>query len=141
MKLPTFYIDVLIAYNKCKTLPNYELLNGYQLLTQPLWGNTLFQVKGECLFSKAWANAKILYVKDLVNENGSVKTEDELYDSIDDKRNIMKDLFTIKKSVIKKIRKKDLSNAPYTKIRHNTSILYQNRYHRVELQKSKFYYN
>ena len=43
--------------------------------------------------------------------------------------------------MIKKIKDKYLSNAPYAKIRNDTSILYKNRFHRVEVEKSKFYYN
>ena len=141
MKLPKFYIEVLTAYNKCKTLPDYKLLNSYQLLTQPIWGNLFFQINGECLYFNAWVKSNILYVKDLINDNGLVKTEDEIYDQVEDKRKIIQELYLIKKCVINKIRNKELTNAKYTKISNNISILHQNKNHNVILKKSKFYYD
>ena len=60
---------------------------------------------------------------------------------ISDKRNIIQELFMIKKYVINKITNKDISNANYTKIRNDTVLLHKNRYHKVTQEKSKFFYD
>ena len=139
-KLPKFYIDVLIAYNKCKTVHRLSLIDEYQLLTQPIWGNKLFQINGECLYFSSWIKSNILYIKDLINDDGTIKTDYELCDSVVDKREIIRELFLLKKCVINKIKGKNVTNAQYTKIRNETSILNQNNYYKVDEKRSSFFY-
>ena len=139
-RLPKFYVEVLIAFNKCKTVPTLKLINDHQLLTQPIWGNKLFQISGECLYFKAWISEGLLYIKDLINENGVYKTEDDLCNQITDRRKIIQELYMLKKGLLSKIKSKEVSNAKYVKIRDKTVIMHQNKFHEVTMKTSKFYY-
>ena len=64
-KLPDFYVDVLVSYNKCKDVPPFNIINNYKLLAQPIWGNVYFQNNKGCLYFKAWVKSRIMYIKDL----------------------------------------------------------------------------
>ena len=43
--LPHFYQEVSIAFSKA-----FDLLNNYDLMQQPLWGNEYFKIRGTCLY-------------------------------------------------------------------------------------------
>ena len=140
-KLPRFYIDVLTAYNKSKELPAFNMIDSYNLITQPIWGNLYFQNNMGCLYFKAWVKSNILYIKDLINADGTIKNENEICGMISDKRSVIQEMFIVKNYVINKIKNKDISNAKYVKIRNETKLLYKNKYHRVNQKKSKFFYD
>ena len=139
-KLPRFYVDVLLAYNKCKKPLNFKTISNFNVLTQPLWGNINFMANGKCLYFPEWIECNILYVRDLVDENGDFKKDDELHSMIENKRNIMSQLFMIKKYVFQKFKTFDLSNAQHVKINTMPNIFYKYKYFDVIHVKSKFYY-
>ena len=41
---------------------------------QPLWSNTNFKFKGKTLYFENWVKSGLLYVKDIFNENGLLKS-------------------------------------------------------------------
>ena len=69
----------------------------YDFLKQPIWGNRIFQYKKETLFFENWLNAGILYVKDLVNENG-VKPLNYFSNILTKKHNIYCEYLVVKTS-------------------------------------------
>ena len=52
--LPKFYQQVVIAFNKAKYIKPFRLLNKYEIMQQPLWGNEYFKAGATCIFLKAW---------------------------------------------------------------------------------------
>ena len=72
---------------------------------------------------KGWMKNDVMYVKDLIDDNGNVKSYDVLYTKNDDKRDIIREMYIIVNNVIRKVKKFDLYIAPYVKIKELKSIL------------------
>ena len=135
-----FYQDVILSFNKCKTIKPLETLNVYDIIQQPLWGNEYFKLKSTCIYFKRWAECNILFVKDIVNDNGMMYCDKEMYNIIKDKQNIHQELYIFKNYVKKHLRNADLSIAPFVKIRNTTTLVYDNKLHFISDQKSRFFY-
>jgi len=104
-----FYLDILVEFNKCKITKSLQEMSDYEIVNQPLWGNKLFTNKNNCLFFKEWINSNMLYVKDLINERGIIKTEAELFNEVQSKNSIIQQLFLVKNCILKQIRQFDFS--------------------------------
>ena len=89
----------------------------HDLIQQPLWGNEYFKLKNTCLYYKQWASSNVLYVKDLIGENGYVLNDHELYNRIRVKQNIHQQIYVVKNYIVKHIKKSDISIAPFVKIK------------------------
>ena len=50
--LPEFYQDVIISYNKSKTIQLEDFNNN--ILNQPIWGNRFLKFTKKTLFFKNW---------------------------------------------------------------------------------------
>ena len=139
--LPTFYQQILLAFNKCKLIKPFDLLNKHDIMQQPIWGNEYFKVKDICLYNKGWVKNQVLYVKDLINDKGMLKSDTDLFDCNPEKHNIVQSVYVLKNYVYKKIKGFDLCIAPYVKIRNLTYIVVDNKYVDIKNMKSKMYYN
>ena len=137
----SFYVDVIIAFNRCKTIIPLVKMNVSDILNEPIWGNNLFTYKDQCLLFKEMLDSKILFVKDLINEKGCLKSEHELFQEIKVKTNIVEQLYILKNAVLKKLRTFDFSISPYVKINHNIkTILHDDKLHKIKKLKSSFFY-
>ena len=65
----------------------------------------------------------MLYVKDLVNMNGSFKGDNEFYIDILDKTNILQELYVVKHYILKHIKKLDVSSAHHIKINSKPTLV------------------
>ena len=135
-----FYVNILIAYNKCKTVKDLRSMNEYDTLNSPLWGNTIFSFRNSCLYFKEWVDSNILYVKDLVNKTGVLKSENELYAEIHKKQNIIEQLYIYKNCLYKKLKYKQVVNAHFTQISRRNEIIFKGKYHNLEDKKTSFFY-
>ena len=140
---PNFYIEMLLAFNKRKKHVDFHRSPSYHVLVglQPIWANTNFMPNKKCLFFQEWIKSGILFVKDLINENGMFKTDAELFELIPNRQNIFSQILMIRKYVMNKFKNCNLSTAKYTKKRLNLTILINNKIHDVSNQKGKFFYN
>ena len=89
LKAPPFYQQIIISYNLCKTIRPINKLNTVEILSQPLWGNEYFKSKGKCLYYKNWLESGFLYVKDLVEHDGSFISEHNILQKLIIKTNWM----------------------------------------------------
>ena len=71
-QIPLFYIQILGAFNECKKTQTLDKITSSKLLQQPLWNNSLLLYKGQSLFFKTWINSGILYLKDMIWEDGKL---------------------------------------------------------------------
>ena len=97
-------------------------------------------VKTTCLYLKHWIQNGILYVRDLIKNNGVTMNDIEIANCTNDKRNIVKDIFIIKNYVLKRIKNLDMSIAPFVKIKPMTHVLHENKLYMIKGSKSKLYY-
>ena len=138
--LPPFYQAIFLAFNKSKYIKPFKLMNKHEVVQEPIWGNVYFKVNKTCLYLKDWIKAGIMYIKDLIDDKGSIKGDEILYNSIESKNDIVKELYIIKNYVIKKIRHIDVTIAPYVKIANLQKIVYNNKYVHLEHCKSRDFY-
>ena len=140
-QIPKFYQDVIISFNKCKTVKPFSLLNEHEIVQLPLWGTEYFKVKNTCLYLKKWIRNGIMYIKDLIGENGKIKNDEELITlETESDANII-NAYIIKNYVVKKIKKYNLSIAPYVKIQMTNHILFQNKLYAIPACTSRFLYH
>lgn len=114
-KLPLFYKQILSSFNECKQRCNFDNISPNDILKQPIWNNSNIKIKGETLFFKNWVNSNILYLKDLIDDNGNIKTLQVLSTIIKRKSNWLCEYKTLL-SVIK----------PLCKIYNFTNVKYLN---------------
>ena len=72
MKIPKFYAKVLTLWLDTKPKETEIYMNSV------LWNNDLLHFKKNVIFIKKWINLKIIYVKDILNENGRMLNYQEL---------------------------------------------------------------
>ena len=137
---PKFYQEVMIAFNKVKHIKPFHLLNNHELIQQPLWGNEYFKIGETHLYLKEWLKKSIYYVKDLINEAGNIKSDNELYRITNNHKNIVTEMYILKNYIMKKIRKFDVSIGPYVKIRGISHIVHKNKLVNIRECKSRDYY-
>ena len=75
-----------------------------EIMEQTPWGNEHFKVRDTCLYLKAWISKGILYVKDLINENGKTMCDEEMYNLVDVKRDIYTEIMILKNYVLNRIK-------------------------------------
>ena len=85
--IPTFYQDILLAFNNCKTIKPIDNCNPLHIMTEIIWGNEMFKFRKCCLYNKNWIDSNIVYCKDLFTMNGEVLPEIELIHKLKDARN------------------------------------------------------
>ena len=71
--LPSFYKDILNFFNELKTLYNYD--RGQDMM---LFNNKEILVGRKPIFIKEWLNNNILFIQDLLNNNGQLMSYQEL---------------------------------------------------------------
>ncbi len=74
-----------------------------------------------------------------MNIDGSLKNDQQLFDMIQDKRNIVQEIFIVKKYILKKLSDIDKSIAPYVNIRNKPCIVAHNEVHIISNQNSIFF--
>ncbi len=137
---PKFYEDIIVAFNKSKYIKPFDKINKYEMIEQPIWGNEYFKVENKCLYFKQWAESGIYYVKDLIDNNGEIKSDRALYDAILNKQNVLQQLFIIKNHIMNKLKKVDVSCAKFVNIRTTPHLIHNNKIYMISDQKSKFFY-
>ena len=141
LRLPTFYQDIFLAFNKIKDIKSIELLNDHKMFEQPVFGNENFKHQNKCLYMKSWLKAGIFYTKDLVNDKGNIKSDNELYQLFKNKGNLLQEMFIVKNCVIKLIRTAKSSIAKFVKIKPVVTLVCDNKHYIINNQKSQFFYD
>lgn len=123
-KLPLFYKQILSSFNECKQRCNFDNISPNDILKQPIWNNNNIKIKGETLFFKNWVNSNILYLKDLIDDNGNIKTLQVLSTIIKRKSNWLCEYKTLL-SVIKPLCKKyNFTNVKYLNIKNEVKFYF-----------------
>ena len=83
LKVPPFYIECLIAFNKYKN--SNQNNNGKDLLSDCIWLNEKFLYKNKYLFLKNWICSGFMYLKDFFNKDGKFISSQEIHAKLRDK--------------------------------------------------------
>ena len=139
-KIPVFYQEAFLAFNNVKTIKPFSRMSDYEMLHQPIHGNCLFKWKEKCLYLKSFLDAGIMYVKDIVNKEGTIMSDNELYESVRMKQTVLHDMYILKNTIIRKLYGFKTELALYIKKAPNITILVGKELHVIDRQKSKFFY-
>ena len=139
-KIPAFYRNILICFNKAKNIKPLEMQNSSETLSEPLFGNEFFKANDKCLYFPNWIRSGIYLVKHLVSEEGHLLTDEEIYNRIQRKINIISEIFVIKNVVLPRITTCNLYLACGIRDHKEIKILHGNRIFTVLDQNSKFFY-
>jgi len=137
--IPQFYKECIQSFNSCNTVN--AMKNVHDFLTQPIWCNSIFTIKGKSLCCKNWIRSGIIWVKDLYDVNGYFLSGDELYQRLNNKTNWISEYARVRKAVERigcKLNHKHY--ATYVNVDHKIRILSKNKVFDVTGQKSKFFY-
>ena len=85
---PTFYREIFMFFNACKSTVNLTNVSLCNFLRQPLWCNKLITYKGKSLLFENWSRSGLHFVSDIVDENG-LKPLEWFYDTLRMKNNIL----------------------------------------------------
>lgn len=115
-----FYQQVFCSFNECKP----------KTLQQPIW-NCSYLYEGNILFFFNRIPCGILYVNNLLNDEGNFKSLTDFKDCIKNKSN-WKCEFKIVSSVLKPLcRKFDFSNWKFTNMQNNNYFIFHSNYENV----------
>ncbi len=136
-KMPMFYQDIVIAYNKSKVI-EYD---GFQntIKRQPIWGNKFIKFKNKTLFFKSWVSVGIMSIENLRIINGKLDAE-YISTLVKDKRQFHTELNILQKAL--KLANVNISNEPSRNV-NIPVFIHQNgeEYGWGVCNRSKYYYN
>lgn len=140
LSLPEFYKDCITCFNDCKNKSKIKL-DVHSFLSQPIWCNNRFIVKGKSMLLNNWIRSGYVYVRDLYKDGAFLKS-DELYRNLVDKRNWLIEYKQVKNMVEKQGRKYPCEEyAKYVNVKHSIRLNCKARTYLIDGQTSKFFYN
>ena len=100
INLPLFYREVIFSWSSCGG--GSKAPQGLTEIRQQLiWGNKFILTKGKTLFYRNWYKSNIKFVDDLINQNGSLKSGEEIFHQLkgSDRTNWLIEFKTILKAL------------------------------------------
>ena len=75
-----------------KTLSHFA-----EIRKQLIWGNKFIMFKNKCLMFDNWINSDLIYINDILNENGEI-SQNLILDKLKNKNNWISEFICLKKS-------------------------------------------
>ena len=139
---PKFYQEILVYYNNCKVLTPVLQLKSHEVLTQVIWGNEYFQFNGKTLYLKCWIKSGFIFVKDLLDKDGSWINEVDILKQLKPACNWIAELSSIKKALNPILSKIDTQTVNYIQKQLLEKITFRNHDLSLNLEplKAKYIY-
>jgi hypothetical protein len=97
-KLPTFNKEVLVAWVDYGGGYSAAPKTFHDIRKQTIWGNSFIQLNNKPLFFKSWINSDIIFVNDLLDENGNI-TSNQVFNKLQHRHNWMAEFTIISKAI------------------------------------------
>lgn len=139
LKFPLFYKEILCSLNECK-ISRLDVMSNVDIVRQPIWNNCNMRYKGNVLFFENWVKSGILFVKDILDNNGKIRTLESLTNVLKDRSNWLceyKTIISVLKSVV---RKYDFANTKFVDKKIGLVIFFQTGYDNLYGKKCNFFY-
>ena len=91
-KLPKFYQEVVIGICTANIMHVPQTKN--ELYDNIIWGNSLFRFKNECLFDKCFIDSGYIYIKDILNIDGTFK--EDIFTILSNKQSYFRTIYSLK---------------------------------------------
>ena len=125
--LSEFYLELTKTWMKYNGTETNIPQNFRTIRQQVIWGNRHILLKGKELFFKNWIESDIIYINDIIDENGKI-SEKSIIEKLKSKHNWISEIAQIKKAVPKEwvqlMQKEDSIN---TKVKMNKMIKIQQK--------------
>ena len=138
-KLPVFYREMIIAYNKCKT--KKLISSPGDVLIQPLWGNENISLNKKCIFFSNWSKEGLNYVQDVLDKDGHFISGEKLKSILSNTLNWMSEYLQVKHAVKPLLCKFQTSEYVNVNVSKQCYILTEKGNVIISNQKSKFFYS
>jgi len=141
-KIPKFYQEVLIAFNACKTVRPVADCTPNEVASDIIWGNQRYKHGGECLWIKSWIDSGIMYIKDIIDQQGKFLNEACMLNKLNRKCNWISEYVIVKKSC-KNVEKKSIMLAgAQVNVKNKMETMYvKDKNYEIVDRKSNFYYD
>ena len=96
--LPEFYSNLLNTWIKSSYKHGKQMLTFNDIRKQIIWGNQFIKLNKKCLVFPSWINSNLIFINDIINEQGEIK-ENFILTKLDDKRNWISELAKIIKAL------------------------------------------
>lgn len=139
LKFPLFYKEILCSLNECK-ISRLDVMSNVDIVRQPIWNNCNMRYKGNVLFFENWVKSGILFVKDILDNNGKIRTLESLTNVLKDRSNWLceyKTIISVLKSVL---RKYDFANTKFVDKKIGLDFYFQTGYDNLYGKKCNFFY-
>ena len=127
--VPEFYQNIIKAWIEIGGSQKPYPKNNIEILKQPIWGNKFIKFNGKMLTHRTWINSGILYIKDIVDENGTLN-ERTITEKLINKSNWISEISTLKKAIPKIWLTKLQSNTTWNSYQincHTTTLKIKNK--------------
>jgi hypothetical protein len=140
-KIPSFYQEILLAYNKCKTIKPVTNCLPYEIFSDVIWGNGRYRFNGKCLYVKHWLESGILYINDILDKSGKLKSENDLLTMLSNKQNWMAEYIMVKHAC--KTVENICTNYPcmQVKVDKNPTMYVKNAIYDVSVMETRDFYD
>lgn len=138
LKFPLFYKEILCSLNECK-ISRLDVMSNVDIVRQPIWNNCNMRYKGNVLFFENWVKSGILFVKDILDNNGKIRTLESLTNVLKDRSNWLceyKTIISVLKSVV---RKYDFANTNFVDKKIGLDFYFQTGYDNLYGKKCHFF--
>ena len=116
--LPEFYQNIIKAWIEIGGAKTSYPKNNLEILKQPIWGNKYIKFRGKLVIHKSWIKSGIIYMKDLVDNQGKIN-ERNITPKLTDKTNWIAEFTMIKKAIPKEWLDRLQSNTDWTNYQLN----------------------
>ena len=140
-QIPEFYGEVLRSWNKIGGGQNRTPLNFADVRKQIIWGNKLIKFDHKTLLFNNWINSDLIYVNDILDENGEI-SHNFILNHLNNKSNWITEFTIMKKAIPKEwvdIIKTENSKKSVVNICKNYVLIKGNPY-RFSILKNNFFY-
>jgi hypothetical protein len=140
-QIPEFYGEVLRRWNKIGGGQTRTPLNFADVRKQIIWGNKFIKFDHKTLLFNNWINSDLIYVNDILDENGDI-SHNFILNRLNNKSNWITEFTIMKKAIPKEwvdIIKTENSPKSVVNICKNYVLIKGNHY-RFSILKNKFFY-
>jgi hypothetical protein len=96
--LPEFYIEILKHFVELNNIMNRPPKSFHEIRSQIIWGNRFIKHRGKTLLFQSWIDSELIYINDLLNENGEIKVS-VILDKLQNKHNWISELSKLTTSI------------------------------------------
>ena len=98
--IPEFYREVIKCWFEAGGGQKKKITSFSDIRKEVIWGNRYIKFENKCLIFKNWINSGLVYINDIINENGEI-TQQHIWEKLKCKTNFISEFMRLKKAIPK----------------------------------------